>query len=106
MSDSIGGITNIALSGLLQAQSQADSAATAIAGGVATPSPIGATGPALTGTAPTNVAGPVQQALGGTSGDLTTQLLDLINARNAFAANIDTLNTGNRLAQTTLDILA
>lgn len=104
MSDSIGGITNIALTGLQAAERQVDNIATAVAGGGAPVSPFGQTGPGLTGTAPGNVAGPVQQALGGA--DLATQLVDLINARNAFAANIDTLNAGNRLTQQAIDILA
>jgi flagellar basal body rod protein FlgC len=103
MSDPIGGITSTALSGLLAAENQADSVALNLAGGT-TPSPFGSTGPALTGTQPSGIAGQVQQATGGT--DLATQLIDLINARNSFAANIDTLNTGNRIARQAIDILA
>jgi len=104
MSDPIGGITSTAVSGLQAAQAQADQAASNIAGYGATETPVPTGGPALTGTQPSNIAGAVQQASGGT--DLTTQVLDLLNARNAFAANLDVLNTGNQLQKQAIDITA
>jgi flagellar basal body rod protein FlgC len=105
MSDPIGGVANTALSGLLAAQNQADQAATDIANFGTTDSPFlpGGGGTALTGTQPTGIAGAVQQATGGT--DLATQLVDLINARNAFAANVDTLNAASTIAKQAINIV-
>lgn len=110
MSNSVGSITDIALNGLLRAQQQADTAAQNIAGaGTTQGSAITQAGPPLTGTQPGNVAGQVQQALGPSSGgssDLTTNLVSLLNARNSFAANLDTLRAGERIARQAVDIIS
>ena len=104
MSDSIGSIQNYALSGLLAAESQANQAAQNIAdfGAPTSPFATNAIQP-LTGTAATGAAGAVQQATGGT--DLAAQLIDLLTARNAFAANIATLNVGSQVVQQALNIV-
>jgi len=111
MSDLIGSATSYAISGLNAAQNQVavDAQNIATDGPSVVGSPFGSSGPSspgLTGTQPTNVAGQVQQAIGTTQKpDLTTSLVDLITARNLFAANIDTLNVATQTQKQAINII-
>jgi flagellar basal body rod protein FlgC len=99
MVDSISAPADIALSGLLAAQKQLNDAAVNIAKGPGTAAPTPNAAPPVTGTQPP------QQSFDAAQGDLTTSVVDLINARNSFAANVDTLKVSDNLVKKLLDVI-
>src|SRR6185312_17564907 len=99
MADSISAPADIALTGLLAAQKQLDKAAANIAKGSGTPAPAPNAAPPVTGTQPP------QQAFDATQGDLTSSVIDLVNARNSFVTNVETLKVSDNLVKKLLDVI-
>jgi|GEM_PF-5313806 hypothetical protein len=130
MVDSIGNPTDIAISGVLAAQTQlyaaADNIANASDGTPIQPTAIGSSNvaPPLNGLAPTGLPGQVFDALqatdtaqaGGGVGsslgpkggaiDLATQAIDFTQASLSYQANLATLRVADQTNQTAIDLVA
>ena len=96
-----------ALGGIEAAQNRIATAANKIANaGDTTPhSSTGIPAPALTGGRIGTAGAQVQQALAGTDGDLTTNLVSVATAKISYEANATVLKTVDKLARDAIDIV-
>jgi flagellar hook protein FlgE len=107
MVDSLTGAASNALGGIEAAQNRIATAANNIANADDTvPQPIGGTAaPPLTGGQIGTAGAQVQQALAGSDGDLSTNLISVATAKLCYEANAKVLKTVDKLAKDTVDIV-
>jgi flagellar basal body rod protein FlgC len=105
MVDGLAGAATNALSGIEAATSRIATAATNIAQTSPAASAGTTTAGPLTGGQIGTAAGQVAQALQGTGGDLSTDLISVATAKISYEANAKVLKTVDKLSRDTLDIV-
>jgi flagellar hook protein FlgE len=107
MVDSLASAASNALGGIEAAQNRISTAANNIANAndTAPQTNNGTPAPPLTGGQIGTAGAQVQQALAGTDGDLTTNLVSVATAKISYEANAKVLKTVDKLARDTIDIV-